>query len=111
MDKFRIAQYFKDCLDDHANSYGVDNEEDFELEKISESIINIAKKKYIQHITWEDGVYYDRLKYFQPKGVEIVRSLTPVFARDKERGIPKVLNYLFYYYIVAHSHNHPIPDS
>lgn len=98
MDRFRIEQYFKDELDDHAGSYGVKNVQDFELEKISESIINIAKKKYIQHIIWEDGIDYDRLEYFQPKGVELVRSSTPVFARggeDKKGGILKIVNYLF----------------
>ncbi|CAG7580925.1 MAG: gp110 [uncultured marine phage] len=95
LDKFKIADYFKDELTKHANSYGVDNIEDFELEKIAESIINLEKKKYIQHIVWEDGIDYKRLEYFQPKGVELVRSSTPVFARDKERGIPKLIKYLF----------------
>lgn len=91
-DEYRTAQFFKDELDKHAKTYGVDNVEDFELEKISESIINIAKKKYIQHIVWEDGIDYERLSYFQPKGVELVRSSTPLFAREK---IPKVIKYLF----------------
>jgi len=92
VDYFRIANYFKDCLDSHAKSYGVDNKEDFELERISESIINIAKKKYIQHIVFEDGIYYDRLEYFFPKGVELVRSSTPAFAREK---IIDIVKYLF----------------
>lgn len=91
-DEFKTAQFFRDELDKHAKSYGVENVEDFELEKISESIINIAKKKYIQHIVWEDGIDYERLSYFQPKGVELVRSSTPLFAREK---IPKVIKYLF----------------
>jgi len=91
-DEYRISQFFKDELCKHAQSYGVNNVEDFELEKISESIINIAKKKYIQHIVWEDGIDYERLSYFQPKGVELVRSSTPLFAREK---IPKVIKYLF----------------
>lgn len=95
MDEFRIAQYFKDMLDKHAESYGVTNLEDFELEKISESIINLEKKKYIQHITWEDGIDYERFSYYQPKGVELVRSSTPMFARDKEMGIYKIVKYLF----------------
>lgn len=92
VDYFRIANYFKNCLDDHAESYGVENKEDFELERISESIINIAKKKYIQHIVFEDGIYYDRLNYFFPKGVELVRSSTPLFAREK---IIDIVKYLF----------------
>ena len=92
VDHFRYAGYFKDCLERHANSYGVENKEDFELERISESIINIAKKKYIQHILFEDGIPYDRLNYIFPKGVELVRSSTPAFAREK---IVDIVKYLF----------------
>lgn len=91
-DKYRIADFYKDELEKHANSYGVKNVQDFELEKISDSIINIQKKKYIQHIVWEDGIDYEPLTYLQPKGVELVRSSTPVFAREK---IPNVIKYLF----------------
>lgn len=91
IDKFRFADYFKECLDELAASYGVENKQDFELERVSESIINIAKKKYIQHIVYEDGIPYDRLTYLFPKGVELVRSSTPLFARDKIIGIVKYL--------------------
>ncbi len=92
LDKHRYAGYFKKCLEEHAEEYGVENKQDFELERISESIINIAKKKYIQHIVFEDGIPYDRLTYFYPKGVELVRSSTPLFARDK---IVDIVKYLF----------------
>jgi DNA polymerase elongation subunit (family B) len=92
VDKFRYADYFKECLDSHAAKYGVENKEDFELERISESIISIAKKKYIQHILHEDGIDYERLKYIFPKGVELVRSSTPAFAREK---IVDIVKYLF----------------
>lgn len=92
IDKFKYADYFKCKLDEHAAKYGVENKEDFELERISESIINIKKKKYIQHIIHEDGIDYDRLKYFFPKGVELVRSSTPFFAREK---IIDIIRYLF----------------
>jgi DNA polymerase elongation subunit (family B) len=91
LDKHRYAGYFKKCLEEHAAEYGVENKQDFELERISESIINIAKKKYIQHIVFEDGIPYDRLTYMYPKGVELVRSSTPLFARDKIVGIVKYL--------------------
>jgi hypothetical protein len=92
VDKFKYADYFKECLDKHAASYGVENKEDFELERISESIINIAKKKYIQHILHEDGIDYDRHSYVFPKGVELVRSSTPAFAREK---IIDIVKYIF----------------
>ena len=92
IDNFRFGGYFKKCLEDYAESFGVENKEDFELERISESIINIAKKKYICHITYEDGIPYERLNYIYPKGVELVRSSTPAFARDK---IVHIVKYLF----------------
>jgi hypothetical protein len=92
IDYFRYGGYFKKCLEEYADNYGVENKEDFELERIAESIINIAKKKYIQHIVYEDGIPYDRLSYLYPKGVELVRSSTPAFARDK---IVNIVKYLF----------------
>ena len=91
LDKHRYAGYFKTCLETYASQFGVENKEDFELERISESIINIAKKKYIQHIVYEDGIPHDRMTYIFPKGVELVRSSTPLFARDKIVGIVKYL--------------------
>jgi hypothetical protein len=91
-DHFKYASYFKEKLDDFAALFGVDNKQDFELERISESIISLAKKKYIQNIVYEDGIPYDNLSYIFPKGVELVRSSTPLFARDK---IPMILQYLF----------------
>lgn len=91
IDHYRFGNYFKRSLDEYAATFGVENKEDFELERISESIINIAKKKYIQHILFEDGISYERLNYIYPKGVELVRSSTPAFARDKIVGIVKYL--------------------
>jgi len=92
IDEFRYGGYFKKCLEEYAGSFGVENREDFELERISESIINISKKKYIQHIVYEDGIPFDRLSYIFPKGVELVRSSTPYFAREK---IIEIVKYLF----------------
>jgi hypothetical protein len=92
IDHHRYGGYFKKCLEEYASSFGVDNKEDFELERISESMINIAKKKYICHITYEDGIPYEKLTYIYPKGVELVRSSTPLFAREK---IVNIVKYLF----------------
>ncbi len=92
IDKYRIAEYFLTNLQKYADEFDVENIEDFELERISESIIQIAKKKYIQDVSFEDGVYYDKQSYFYPKGVELVRSSTPLFARDR---IMDIVKYLF----------------
>ena len=102
MDHFRYGGYFKQCLEDYAAGFGVENKEDFELERISESIISLAKKKYIQHVSFEDGIPYERLTYLFPKGVELVRSSTPLFAREK---IINIVKYLF-----EHSNTFNIKD-
>ena len=98
IDLYRIEKYFKQCLEKHAALYGVANVQDFELEKIADSVINIEKKRYIMNLAWEDGVYFEALKNIQTKGFDIVRSSTPLFARggkDKKDGVMKVINYLF----------------
>ncbi len=98
IDKYRIANYFTQCLEKHAADFGVANVQDFELEKIADSVINIEKKRYIMNLVWEDGVYFDALKNIQTKGFDIVRSSTPSFARggkEKKDGIMKVILYLF----------------
>lgn len=92
IDQIRYGDYFKKCLEDYAGGFGVENKEDFELERVSESIISLAKKKYIQHVAFEDGIPYERLTYLFPKGVELVRRSTPAFARDK---IINIVKYLF----------------
>jgi len=92
IDEFRFGGYFKNCLEEYAESFGVKNREDFELERVSESIMNFSKKKYIQNIVYEDGIPFDRLSYIFPKGVELVRSSTPLFAREK---IIQIVKYLF----------------
>lgn len=92
IDEYRYVDYFEECLVEHANSYGVENKQVFELERISEAQIHIAKKKYISHILYEDGLPYDRLSYIYPKGVELIRSSTPLFAREK---VVDIVKYLF----------------
>jgi len=92
IDGFRFGAYFKNCLEEYAESFGVKNREDFELERVSESIMNFSKKKYVQNIVYEDGIPFDRLTYIFPKGVELVRSSTPLFAREK---IIQIVKYLF----------------
>lgn len=88
----KYQDYINDVLEDYASKFGVDNRHDFELERISESIIFIAKKKYIMNISFEDGIPYDKLTYMYPKGVELIRSSTPFFAREK---IVNIIKYLF----------------
>lgn len=90
--EFRLIKYFIRELDKFAAQYGVENIEDFELEKVAESMLLIEKKNYMQNIVMEDGISHDSLSYFQAKGIETVRSSTPPFAREK---VMEAIKYLF----------------
>lgn len=92
MSEFRIQPYFKQKLDDYAAKFNVENKQDFELEQISKSIIFLEKKMYVKNVVWEEGVFSDPESNLQPKGVELVRSSSPLFTREY---VPKILNYFF----------------
>lgn len=91
LDRIIIKQKFKKNLDDYGARFGVKNIHDFELETINRSALHIQKKHYINNVAWEDGIFYDNLSYFYPKGVEIVKSSTPPFVRE---NIYEFLKYL-----------------
>jgi predicted metal-dependent hydrolase len=48
--KFRLKDYFKNCLDIYAKKRNTTNIQEFELENISKNVIFLAKKKYISDI-------------------------------------------------------------
>lgn len=92
MDNVFIKHLFENFLDEYANPYKVENLHDFELETINKSSLFIEKKNYLNNVVWEEGVFHKDLSYFYPKGVEIVRSSTPEFVRER---IYDVINYIF----------------
>lgn len=96
---FKLYEHFINgfnnrVLQEYADYYGVENIQDFELEKYAESAIFLAKKKYIAHIRQEDSgnTFYDRLKFIYYKGVEMAKNSTPIFVRKK---ILEVIEYIF----------------
>jgi hypothetical protein len=93
--KYRLQPFFKEKLDEHASKYLVTNVQDFELEQVSKSIINITKKMYIKNVVWEEGVFSEPETDLQPKGIKLVRSDTPAFIRDKKFGVYKIMSYFF----------------
>ena len=92
IDEVHIKSLFVKLLEDYAAQFYVENMHDFELETISKSALFLKKKHYLNNVVWEDGVNYESLSYFYPKGIEIIRSSTPPFVR---RNIYRVINYLF----------------
>jgi hypothetical protein len=91
INKHRLEQFFKDALESYSKRYGVENIQDFELEWICESIIFLEKKRYVKNVVYEDGIHYNRLEYILPKGVELIKSSTPVFVREKLLDLMKYL--------------------
>lgn len=92
LDRVIIKNIFKKYLDEYAAKFGVKNIHDFELETVNKSALHIQKKHYINNVAWEDGIFYENLSYFYPKGVEIVKSSTPPFVRE---NIYDFLKYIF----------------
>jgi len=87
-----IKFLFLDFLKEYSEMYHVKNLHDFELETINKSALHLQKKMYINNVVWEDGVFYEDLSHFYPKGVDIVRSSTPTFVRE---NIWEFIKYLF----------------
>ena len=83
---------FNDLLEIYAKKYNVKNLHDFELETINASGLYVQKKQYINNCVYEDGAYYENLTHFNTKGVEIVKSSSPPFVRER---IWDFLNYIF----------------
>jgi len=92
LDRIIVKNIFTTYLDEYGAMFGVKNIHDFELETINKSALHIQKKHYINNVSWEDGIFYDDLSYFYPKGVEIVKSSTPPFVRE---NIYEFLRYIF----------------
>lgn len=89
----------KDYLDKNftvmANQAGTENIQDLEMETISHSAIFLKKKKYVMDKAWKSGAgggtYYEPQKKIDAKGVEIVQSSTPAFARKKLMELLKII--------------------
>lgn len=91
--KKRLSAYLKKCFDMYAESFGTeDNFLFFELESIADSAIWLAKKKYIQDITWVDpDIHYESLSKVKTKGFDTIQASTPSFARKKMNEVLKLI--------------------
>jgi len=103
--EYRMGAYLDKCFTMYAEKRGVRNQQDFELETVSYSGLWLAKKKYILDVAYkltkvekgEDGIYTytgikkDSMESLVYKGVEIIQSSTPLFARTR---LKELVNYL-----------------
>lgn len=92
MDRIFVEDVYNKWLDEYAAKFGVKSLHSFELETVNRSALHIQKKNYINNVAWEDGIFYENMSYFYPKGVEIVKSSTPPFVRE---NIYEFLRYIF----------------
>lgn len=93
--EFRLKEFYNKGFDNYAKRFNTENIQDFQLETISHSAILLAKKKYVLDIAWTDnGISFEPQTNLKPKGVEIVQSSTPVFAR---KHLKELLKDLFKY--------------
>lgn len=99
----RLKAYLKKCFEIYAEKRNTVSIQEFELENISQSVIFLAKKKYISDIVWRDpGIRNASLEKIKHKGVEIVQGSTPIFARGKLKELVK--------YIFVHNEKFAIAD-
>lgn len=88
----RFAEYIDKCFNQYALKWHTINEQALELESISYSALLIAKKKYILDLAWkEPGIRFEEQSKISPKGVEIIQSSTPIFARTELSALLKLL--------------------
>jgi DNA polymerase elongation subunit (family B) len=91
-DKF-LADYLNKCYDIYSKNCNTKNYQSFELEKISDSGVWLAKKKYVYNTVWKDpGIDVEPLTDITAKGVEIVQSSSSKFVRDTLKNL---LKYIF----------------
>ena len=93
--KFRLKEFYNKGFENYAKRSNTENLQEFQLETISHSALLLAKKKYVLDIAWTDnGISYEPQSKLKPKGIEIVQSSTPVFAR---KYLNELLKDLFKY--------------
>jgi DNA polymerase elongation subunit (family B) len=83
IDKKFIEDFVEKCLTIYANKFDLKQIMNFKREKIITNKLTIAKKKYADRILAnEDKLYLDNPK-ISVTGIEIVRTDTPSFCREK----------------------------
>ena len=92
INKLRLEKYLMMCFEKYSKKWNTENNQDFELESISESGIWLGKKKYVLNLIWKDGIDIESLSDIKPTGVEIIQSSTPSFVRKK---LKELLKYIF----------------
>lgn len=80
-----MEKYLDDRFDEYAESFHCkENLEKFELEKISRSVIMLAKKNYMCDVAWIDsGIFFDQGHHITYTGYDVVKGATTNFCREE----------------------------
>ena len=90
MDKTLLSPFFNKILDIRAKKYNTVNVMNFKREKIITKMMVLAKKKYCVLCIDKEGTIYPEPK-LQVTGIEVVRTSTPSFCRDKITEVMKFI--------------------
>lgn len=91
LNEYRLTEFLKKAFEIFAERTGTVNCQDFEMENIASSGIWLAKKKYLLDLVWQDGIHIEPTTNITFKGVELVQSSTPQFAREKLKELMKFI--------------------
>ena len=90
MDKLYLSPFFNKILDIRAKKYNTTNVMNFKREKIITKMMVLAKKKYCVLCIDKEGTIYEEPK-LQVTGIEVIRTSTPSFCKDKITDVMKFL--------------------
>ena len=95
--KYGLGPYMDKCYETYAKKWNCDeNVEQLELEKISQTVIMLAKKHYALEVSWEEpGIFLEPLEDIVYKGVEMNQRSTPKYAKECQEDFYK---FVFEYY-------------
>ena len=88
-----MKPYLDEAFERYAKMYNCDvNLEEFELEKISRTIILLAKKNYMCDVAWVDsGKRYEPLEKISYTGYDVVKGSTPEYCRKEMKIFVKFI--------------------
>ena len=91
--KYILEDYMDLRLNEYAKKYNCkENLEKFELEKISRTVLMIAKKKYCMDICWLEGnIFLPSLHKLVIKGIEMIQGSTPEWCRNEMKEFLKFM--------------------
>ena len=91
--KYAMKPFLDEAFERYAKMYNCDqNLEEFELEKISRTIILLAKKNYMCDVAWVDsGKKYDSLGKVSYTGFDVVKGSTPEYCRKEMKNFVNFL--------------------